>query len=89
MLKAGSNKLGGAVDSLDWTEALQQDLARLARCAITNHMKFNTNKSLVLHPERCDPGRIYRLGDRRLERSPAERDLGILADGELLKPVSV
>ncbi|KAJ7406966.1 hypothetical protein WISP_129705 [Willisornis vidua] len=42
-------KLGGAVDSLKGKEILQRDLSKLQDWAITNHMKFNKGKCLILH----------------------------------------
>ena len=55
----------------------------MERLAITNRMKFNKSKCWILHLGWCNPGCPYRLGDKRLECSPEERDLGILVDGKL------
>ena len=44
-------------------------------------MKFNKSKCWILHVEQDKPGSVYRGGDERLECSPRERDLVVLADG--------
>ncbi|KAK4824965.1 LOW QUALITY PROTEIN: hypothetical protein QYF61_021752 [Mycteria americana] len=72
-----------AVDSLKSREALQRDLDRLDSWAVTNHMKFNKSKCQILHLGQGNPGYTYKLGDKRLESSPAERDLGVWVDGKL------
>ncbi|KAM9602767.1 uncharacterized protein ACIBXB_003571 [Morphnus guianensis] len=46
-------------------------------------MKFYKSKSQILHLGRGNPGNTYKLGDERLETSPAERDLGFWVDGKL------
>lgn len=66
--------LGGAAPSLEAGEALHRDLGKLQGWAISNCIKFNRRK--------CNPGSIYRLGNERLESSPAEKDVGLLADGK-------
>ncbi|KAK4829925.1 hypothetical protein QYF61_007648 [Mycteria americana] len=64
-------KLGGAVDSLE---------------ELGNHqpMKFNKSKSWIVHLGWGNPGYTYKLGDKRLESSPTERDLGAWVDGKLI-----
>ena len=57
---------------------MQKDLDRLERWAIINGMKFTKNKCRILHRGQSNAGHRYKLGDRWLESSPAERDLGVL-----------
>ena len=76
-------ELGRDVDSIKDGEALQRDLDKLECWAITICMKMNKSKCLILHLGRGNPCYTYRLGDKMLENSPAERDLGVLADSKL------
>ncbi|KAK4806998.1 hypothetical protein QYF61_000327 [Mycteria americana] len=68
---ADDTKLSGAVDTLEGRDAIQRDLDRLEKRARAILMKFHKAK------------RKYRLGDERIEGSPAEKDLGILVDEKL------
>lgn len=52
-------KLGGAVDTTEGGETLQQDLDKLASWATTSCMKFNKNKGQVLYLGRDNPGYTY------------------------------
>ncbi|KAK4805528.1 hypothetical protein QYF61_004467 [Mycteria americana] len=62
-------------------EGFQRDLGTLQSWAIMNRLEFIKSKSRNLHLGRRNPGYTYKLGDERLESSPAERDLGVWADG--------
>ena len=44
-------------------------------------MRFNKPKYKVLHLAQGSPHCHYKLGDERIEHSPAEKDLWILLDG--------
>lgn len=70
---ADDTELGAAVDTLQGREGW----------AITSHMKFNRDKCWALHLGWGNPGCVWSLGNERLESSPVERDLGVLASGKL------
>jgi len=46
-------------------------------------MTLNKDKCQILYLGCCNPGCTYGLGDKRLEFSPEERDLGVLVEGKL------
>jgi len=46
-------------------------------------MRFNKSKCKVLRVARGNIHYQYKLGDERIERSPAKRDLRVLVDGRL------
>jgi len=68
---------------LEGREALQRHLDSLESWAITNHVKFNKSKCQILHQGQGNSDYTYKLGDKRLETSLTERDLGVWVDGML------
>ena len=77
---ADNAKLWGAVDVPEGWDAIQGDLDRLKQWAKEN-IKRRTAKCKVLYMGHSNPQYQCKLGDRRIEHSPAEKDLGLLVDG--------
>ena len=78
---ADDTKLGRVADTAEGCAAIQQDLHRLKSWAEKNLMRFNKGMYRDLHLVRNNHMHQYRLG--WLERSSAEKDLGVLVDSSL------
>jgi len=65
---------------LKGSNAIQKDLDKLEK---VNLIRFNKAKCKVLHLDHSNPCYQYRLGDERIENSPAEKDLWVPVDVKL------
>jgi len=72
---ADHTKLWGAVNMPKGWDAIQRDLDRLEQ--------LSKAKWKVLYLDQGNPHYQYKLGDERIEHSPAEKDLGVFVDGKL------
>ena len=62
---------------------LQGDLDRVVEWAKKWKMEFNVDKCKIMHLGYNNPRGEYSMGDRKLEVTEGERDLGVLIDREL------
>ena len=77
---ADYTKLSDGVDMLEGRGAIQRDLDRLERWIHAILMKFSKVICKVLHLGWGNPKHRYMLDREWLERSPEEKDLGVLVD---------
>ena len=77
---ADDTKLWGVVDTPEEQDAIQRVLDRLKQLAQVNIVRFNKSKCKILHLCQGNPHYQYKLGNERIECSPAKKNLGILVD---------
>ncbi|KAF7236107.1 RNA-directed DNA polymerase from mobile element jockey [Varanus komodoensis] len=80
---ADDTKTGAVATTEEQVLQIQKDLDRLWKWAGDNRMVFNVDKCKVLHLGHRNSCHKYRLGDKWLESSTCERDLGVLVDCRL------
>ncbi|KAF7246201.1 RNA-directed DNA polymerase from mobile element jockey [Varanus komodoensis] len=80
---ADDSKTGAVATTEEQALQIQKDLDRLWKWAEDNRMAFNVDKCKVLHLGHRNSCHKYRLGDKWLESSACERDLGVLVDCRL------
>ncbi|PKU42314.1 rna-directed dna polymerase from mobile element jockey-like [Limosa lapponica baueri] len=80
---ADYTKLCGMVNMLERRHAIQRHLDRLEKWIHVNLMTFNKTKCKVLHVGQGNPKHKYKLGREWIERSPEEKDLGLVVDEKL------
>ena len=79
----GDTRLCGALNTPEGWHGIQRDPRRFEQWAQENLMRFIKAKCKVLHLGSSNLYYQYKLGDVRIEYSPAKRDLGILLDDKL------
>ena len=77
------SRLGSADDTPEGQDATQRHIDRLEQWALENLMRFNKSKCKVLHLGSGNSHYQYKLGDLKMENSPAKMDLRVLVDGKL------
>ncbi|KAF7251846.1 hypothetical protein EYD10_03046 [Varanus komodoensis] len=80
---ADDTKTGAVATTEEQVLQIQKDLDRLWKWAGDNRMAFNVDKCKVLHLGHRNGCHKYRLGDKWLDSSTCERDLGVLVDCRL------
>ncbi|KAF7243728.1 Receptor tyrosine-protein kinase erbB-4 [Varanus komodoensis] len=80
---ADDTKTGAVATTEEQVLQILLDLDRLWKWAGDNRMTFKVDKCKVLHLGHRNGCHKYRLGDKWLESSTCERDLGVLVDCRL------
>ena len=72
-----------ADDTIEGRDDIQRVLDKLEKWTHMNQMRFKRANCKVLHLGQDNPTRVYRLGEKLLESSPVEKDVGILMDKKM------
>ncbi len=84
---ADDTKVAGVVDSLEQSQKLQMDLARLGEWAQKWDMEFNVDKCKVMHIGTKNFGVEYTMYGKKLLFVTQDRDLGIIVE-DTFKPTA-
>jgi len=79
----GDTKMCGVVDMPEGWDVIERVLDRLKQWTQTNLMRLNKSNCKVLYLGHGNHHYQYKLGDVRIEYSPAKKDLRVLVDGRL------
>ena len=77
-LFADDTKLSGEASTVEQRECLQEDINSLHEWAQKWQMQFNADKCSILHMGRNNVNHPYELGERTLQSSRCEKDVGVL-----------
>ena len=80
---ADDTKIFRAIESMDDTTALQEDLMKLATWSSKWQLPFNESKCKVIHFGRKNPHHNYNMNNVQLEAETEEKDLGVTFDPDL------
>ena len=68
---------------IEGNRLLQEDLNKVVEWARKWKMEFNVDKCKVMHLGHNNPRGTYSMGDRQLEATEGEKDLGVFIDNKL------
>lgn len=80
---ADDSKLAKAVENQQDVDAIRLDLLSLEKWSEDWQMQFNADKCSVIHLGHSNPCNEYRLYEKAIKSSDAERDLGVIIDKSL------
>ena len=80
---ADDTKISRQVGCFRDAEILQDDLRKLDEWARNWQMQFNQDKCVVMHVGRCNSQFDYKLGNKLLNTTGKEKDLGVMVDSNM------
>ena len=76
------SKISKANSDVD-SSLLQQDLDNIAQWAQIWQLPFNVNKCAIVNFSKNNPANTYKIGEKFVQRTHQERDLGVIIDNNL------
>ena len=80
---ADDTKIYSGVKEDENSQKLQESLNNLTKWTELWQIKFNSSKCSVMHIGRDNPKRNYHMDDKVLDKTKAEKDLGVYVDNNL------